>query len=911
MTRSSRSWKSFSRRRVSKPIIFAGPSIAPDRVRRILPDADVRAPVQRGDLEPVRAGAVVGLIDGFFHQNLPISPGEIRDAISRGVVVYGAASMGALRAAEIPAVIGVGRIVEMYRTGLIERDDEVAVLIDPDSGRALTVALVNVRFAVERLVRTGTLNRADGTAIVDAALRLHYTQRTYRTIIDESLLAANHDRADVIKLLETFDLKADDAQLLVETIASEHRGHDGSADGTARRTTKIIPHARMREPATAPVLVWESGDRVDFDELVRFLKATGRFERFARSVLGRMAASGSPLPATADVRPSAPTTSAQALLDGVRAQWGWQSPEEAHVTMRDLGLGLDDVADSLDAEAELRRLVAAFSGLRSDAFRKALRVELWLDELALKRETLRLGALKYFAERGARTGPPTTEELREARRCLARLRGVFRWATVVSGLRAVGLSEQDVDQLVGEIALCRRGALPVLEAMDDPRPQRSAASLVKDWQSLALGIEASPKTSGSRRFTSSDSESADRAGVIATQMGVVRIGLVGELDTLGIHIAQAFGQRSGWSSSFSSGKAETREGARVGSIMEEVEIHAQDAYEPPRIRAAYADAGAGLTLVDPTEIGLPYDSCYSPDLVMDWSACVDLVSCTTVYVPTACLVGGRQTDDILYCPRLGGKVFSSSGLGSGFSVAEATLHAGAEYIERHAYRLAEIELDNPGGVGIRQFWFVDELNLPPVPTRIVGRYRDAGMCVRILDITSEVAVPTFYVRVFDDLFDSDTSMSADGFACHPDPEVALTMALLESAQTRGGFIAGGREDYSLHARSLGRHERPRTAVPSSQLFWFGNDRPTRSFDWIGGFQSRDIREELAWMVERVTAAGCSRFLIADLTMSRIRPAHAVRVLIPSLEVTNPLFTGPRARATVIRDILPRLASSAR
>ena len=178
-----------------------------------------------------------------------------------------------------------------------------------------------------------------------------------------------------------------------------------------------------------------------------------------------------------------------------------------------------------------------------------------------------------------------------------------------------------------------------------------------------------------------------------------------------------------------------------------------------------------------------------------------------------------QTQDIFYSPRLGGKIFSSSGLGSGFSLAEAIVHAGAEYIERHAYRLAEMELDNPGGVGLREFRFIDERSLPETPARIVAKYHQAGMCVRILDITSEIAVPTFYTRVFDDLFKSDRSMSADGFACHPDPEVAVTMALLESAQTRGGYIAGGREDYSLHARSLGRHERPRTAVPKSQIFW--------------------------------------------------------------------------------------------
>jgi ribosomal protein S12 methylthiotransferase accessory factor len=338
--------------------------------------------------------------------------------------------------------------------------------------------------------------------------------------------------------------------------------------------------------------------------------------------------------------------------------------------------------------------------------------------------------------------------------------------------------------------------------------------------------------------------------------------------------------------------------------MEEVEIHAQDAYTPSRIKLPYSEVPSDVPLVDPRELGIPYDSRYHDDLKIDWSPCLDLVSSDTVFVPTACLIGDRQSNDVLYSPRLGAKIFSSSGLASGFSLAEAIVHAGAEYIERHAYRLAEIEVENPGGVGVRQFWFVDEGSLTGAPARIVDRFHRAGMCVRILDITSEVAVPTFYVRIFDDPFMTDRSTYSDGFACHPDPEVALNMALLEAAQTRCGAIAGAREDFSLKARSLGRHERPRTAARQSQTFWFGNDRPTRSFEQTAGFRSRDILRELDWMVSRVVDAGCTRFLVADYTIPRIDPAYAVRVLIPDLETTNPLSTGRRARVTLLRDLLP-------
>jgi ribosomal protein S12 methylthiotransferase accessory factor len=885
-------------------VAFVGPSIPADRARAVMPDGDLRAPIKRGDLDGIPAGTIVGIVDGLFAQTLAISRGEITEAIERGVDVYGAASMGALRAAELTSVVGVGRIYEMYRTGVIERDDEVAVLVDPDTFEALTEPLVNVRYAVERLVRSGTLSRADGASIVEACAGLHYTDRTYPQILAHSRLARNRDLEDVIRLLKRFNLKRDDAQLLLETIAAARPQAASPARNPTGRPAR--PHARVRdrEAADASVLIWESGDVVTLGELVLFLKLTGRFETHARSALARMARHRNDAPSEQVGEEPAPSLSAQTLLDSTRAQWGWESPEEAHVTMLDLGLGLDDVADMLDAEGSVRAAVRAMAVRPSEEFSKALRADLWFSDMALKREVLRLGAMRSFAALGLRDGPPDDREREDAKRTLARLNGAFRWATVVAALTALGVTDREQDAAIDEIALARRALRPVTAAMR-PRSVPPGPPAPNRWAEIPLDVPASPKASGSARFSLSEDEAETVAGQVAKQMGVVRIGLVGELDTLGIYIAQAFGERSGWSSSFSSGKSETRAGARVGSIMEEVEIHAQDAYRPAeRLRARFADAEPTLPLIDPMDLGLPFDSRYRADLEIEWSPCVDLLGGSRAYVPTASLVAERQTDDVFYCPRLGGKIFSSSGLGSGFTKAEAILHAGAEYIERHAYRLAETEIENPGGVGPRRFWFIDRESLPAIPKRIVEGYIRAGLTVRILDITSEIAVPTFYVRVFEDLFGGSQSMSADGFACHPDPGVAVTMALLEAAQTRGGYIAGGREDYSLQMRSLGRHERPRTKIPRSQTFWFSNDRPIRSISETVGFRSADIREELSWVVERVADAGLRHFLVADYTLDRIRPAYAVRVLIPGLETTNPLFLGPRARATLISDLAP-------
>ena len=97
---------------------------------------------------------------------------------------------------------------------------------------------------------------------------------------------------------------------------------------------------------------------------------------------------------------------------------GMEFPEEAHVTMRDLGLGLADVGSSLEAEAATVRSIASFATSGSRVYSKAFRSELWLNNLALKREAMRYGALCYFAVKEKEGGPPTEAEIEDAKRTI-------------------------------------------------------------------------------------------------------------------------------------------------------------------------------------------------------------------------------------------------------------------------------------------------------------------------------------------------------------------------------------------------------------------------------------------------------------------------------------------------------------
>src|SRR5206468_2280208 len=93
-------------------IIFLGPSLDLEAARACL-DATYLPPITRGDLAKIPPDVrVVGIIDGEFQQSLAVSPKEVIATLDRGVKLYGASSVGALRAAEthMEGMIGIGAI---------------------------------------------------------------------------------------------------------------------------------------------------------------------------------------------------------------------------------------------------------------------------------------------------------------------------------------------------------------------------------------------------------------------------------------------------------------------------------------------------------------------------------------------------------------------------------------------------------------------------------------------------------------------------------------------------------------------------------------------------------------------------------------------------------------------------------
>jgi hypothetical protein len=227
-----------------KLVAFLGPS---------LPRAEARCTV----LPPARQGDIwralvrhrpdaIAFVDGVFESEPSVWHHEILDAIDAGVAVYGGASMGALRAAELHArgMIGIGRIFEWYRQGRITDDSEVALLHAgaEHAFRPLTVPLVNVRWAAECAQRAKVLRPAQARAMVAAAARIFYQDRTWPRVL-EALAPEVRARW---KAFEVPDLKADDAR---ETLRAAARSRARWAASPRRPAPSSLVRRTRLDPA--------------------------------------------------------------------------------------------------------------------------------------------------------------------------------------------------------------------------------------------------------------------------------------------------------------------------------------------------------------------------------------------------------------------------------------------------------------------------------------------------------------------------------------------------------------------------------------------------------------------------------------------------------------------------------------
>jgi hypothetical protein len=206
-------------------VIFGGPTLygadlSNQKEFRLAP------PARQGDLyRAVQEGAnVAGLIDGVYEQVPAIWHKEILFALSLGVRVYGAASIGALRAAECAAygMIGLGDIYEDIVNGAIEDDAEVAQSHAPAELGFLPLSepLANVRATLTLCLEKGLITFEEHRELLETASFVFFKDRTYKSMISVLENVDPARSAELLSLLKanSVNRKLADARRLIAAV---------------------------------------------------------------------------------------------------------------------------------------------------------------------------------------------------------------------------------------------------------------------------------------------------------------------------------------------------------------------------------------------------------------------------------------------------------------------------------------------------------------------------------------------------------------------------------------------------------------------------------------------------------------------------------------------------------------------
>jgi hypothetical protein len=241
-------------------VLFAGPSLhGTGWAANPASDLDCRAPAGQGDIaRAVLEGATaIGLIDGRYEDVAAVWHKEILFAIEQGVQIFGAASMGALRASECAdfGMIGIGHVFERYRSGELTDDAAVAQLHAPEEldHAPLTEALVNVEATIRHFRELGAISEEEAERLDSSARALFFKERTYRSVLAHAELDTGERGEQLKELIKTsrVDIKKQDALTLLAHMQALEPQRQAPPDWRVEPTATWLLTLQRAEALTA------------------------------------------------------------------------------------------------------------------------------------------------------------------------------------------------------------------------------------------------------------------------------------------------------------------------------------------------------------------------------------------------------------------------------------------------------------------------------------------------------------------------------------------------------------------------------------------------------------------------------------------------------------------------------------
>jgi YcaO-like protein with predicted kinase domain len=362
-------------------------------------------------------------------------------------------------------------------------------------------------------------------------------------------------------------------------------------------------------------------------------------------------------------------------------------------------------------------------------------------------------------------------------------------------------------------------------------------------------------------------------------IGLTRLATITGLDCLGIPVVLSVRPQAGYLS-VDGGKGFTLPAAMASAAMECFERHAGENTPLARFTAAYADLD-DRGRIPIGQLPLSRHSLFSPELPEEWVMAEDLFGGPAVAVPTVMVALERfrhRRSSLLPFS------FSSNGLNSGNTKAEALIGAMYEVIERDASTCSKVAW----GAGARRRRVNLSTASSPDIAILVETARSVGVEIVVLDCTVDTEVPTFVAYLCD--VGNPTIGLYHGYGTHLDPQVAVIRAICEAAQGRLVYIAGSRDD------TFGHHRRFRATLDeaNTELLACPETVDLQCFqDASGDTFEADGRTLLG----RLRAIGIDRVLAVDMTHPDIG-VDVFRVVVPGLEgyMLQDFTPGPRAQA---------------
>lgn len=369
----------------------------------------------------------------------------------------------------------------------------------------------------------------------------------------------------------------------------------------------------------------------------------------------------------------------------------------------------------------------------------------------------------------------------------------------------------------------------------------------------------------------------------APRWGLSRVTDITRLDRLGLPVCASVRPR-GRTLRVHAGKGLTLQDARVGALMEAIEV-----------AAAEAGSEAGPETVQPLADWLARwrGALALADFAPLWgvraapSQPLGLVHCESL------AEGGAQPlpAELVLLPHVpadGRPLFgwSSNGLASGATTDEATLHALFEVLERDTLALHQARDASA---------WVDPASLPAPFDGWAAAWAALGVRLIVRALSGAAGLPCFQAYLHDDAVPD--LWLAVGSGLHADPAIALSRAVCEAAQSRLTVIHGGRDDIvELYAHRAARTPRQRRADQAARLAKVDERSRRIAFADVPPLPlGDDPAAALAALLPRLAAAG-----LRHVYRRRFAPAlidlAVVRVVVPRCELLEGTAVRMGARA---------------